>query len=813
MRVLRSAVLLFGLVVFSGGAFSDDIPCPGGALSPDSQCVPSQTATPTAPNAGMQTPTITNTDAKPAPETFTNSGPQGASETVPPAGQSNRVEAPRRAATDRLPPVTEHNEFQDFVTQSLGRVLPLYGYDLFRNVPSTFAPVDHVPVTPDYVIGPGDEVLIRAWGQIDVNLHTTVDRNGNISIPKVGDVTVAGLRYKDLSEFLRTAIGRVFRNFDLNVTLGQLRSVQIFVVGQARRPGAYTVGSMSTLVNAVFASGGPSVKGSMRHIQLKRNDRVVTELDLYDLLARGDKSKDAQLLPGDVIYIPPIGGLVAIDGSVNVPAIYELRDGSTLDGLIKLAGGLTATAAGQKVTVERIVDHKQREVLDIALDKSGLDRELRDGDLVRVAPLSARFENAVTLKGNVAMPLRYPWHEGLRVKDLIPERSALITPDYWLRKNAAILVKPVNQPALRDGQDSVSAGSRASAGNTGNRDNAGNTGGYDGAAPANQTTLRNEVKRSLKEINWDYAVVERLNWKDLTTNLIPFNLGKAVLDADPANNILLEPGDVVTVFSKDDIKVPEAKQSKFVRLEGEIKTSGVYKVEPGETLRQLVARVGGLTPNAYLFGAEFTRESTRELQQKAMDSALNRFELEIEQKSTMRAQNALSPEDAASLAAQMESQRALLKRLREVKATGRVVLEIPPGEGQLQDVPDIVLEDGDRLYVPARSSMVSVIGAVYNENSFIYRRGKRVSDYLSQAGGATRDADSDNIYVIRADGSVASKQQASWFMGFGGERLMPGDTIVVPQQLDKTTWVKEAKDWTQILYQFGIGAAAVKVLK
>ena len=182
----------------------------------------------------------------------------------------------------------ERNEFQLFVTQSTGRDLPIFGANLFRNVPSTFAPVENVPVTPDYVIGPGDEIQIRAWGQIDVDFNAQVNRDGTINVPKVGVINVAGIKANDLPAYLKTVFGRTFRNFQLTATLGRLRSIQVYVVGQAKRPGTYTVSSLSTLVTAVFAAGGPSSKGSMRNIQLKRGNQVVAEFDLYDLLLSGD---------------------------------------------------------------------------------------------------------------------------------------------------------------------------------------------------------------------------------------------------------------------------------------------------------------------------------------------------------------------------------------------------------------------------------------------------------------------------------------------------------------------------------------------
>jgi len=671
-----------------------------------------------------------------------------------------------------LPP--EYSEFQDFVSTSLNQKLPIYGYDLFNQAPGTFAPVENIPVTSDYLIGPGDELIIKGWGQVDIDVDAVVDRNGQIDIPKVGTVNVAGVRYQKLQGYLKNAIGHVFRNFELNVTLGKLRSIQVYVVGQARQPGVYTVSSLSTLVNTLFASGGPSVTGSMRHIQVKRNGKLVTEFDMYDLLLKGDKTRDVHLLPGDVIYIPPVGQLVAISGSVNNPAIYELKDDkTTLSGLLGLAGGLTTVAKGDKVRVERIDDRKMRQVEEFPLDSTGLDRVLKDGDLVEVMPIDGQFENAVTLRGNVANPGRYPWKKDMRVKDLIPNVDSLIVPGYWQKQNQ-IFSSSISEQGLN--QEIIS---RNSAG-----------------------------------INWDYAVIQRLRKSDLSTVLIPFNLGNAINGKNLPDDLPLEPGDVVTIFSKSDIRVPVAKKSVYVRLEGEVKTPGIYKALPGETLRQLVARIGGLTPNAYLFGAELDRQSVQQMQQQRLQEMADRMQADIERNLAAKQQNAISVEDTNAAKGQAEAQLELVKKMRSTRATGRVVLEIPPRGAGVKELPDIALEDGDRFYVPSKPSTVSVMGMVYNENAFMYRTDGRVSDYLAKAGGPTRDADTARIYLLRADGSVISAQNSSSIFGsFSGDEMMPGDTLVVPEQLDKFAFTKELKDWAQIFYQFALGVAGIKVLK
>lgn len=778
------------------------------------------------------------------------------------------------------PDYKDRVEFQDFVLQATGRDLPVFGAKLFQGAPSTFAPVDNVPVTADYTLGPGDEVVIRAWGQIDVDYSAIIDRNGNISIPKVGNISVAGIKYQNLSSYLKTVFGRTFRNFELTATLGELRSIQIFVVGQAKRPGTYTVSSLSSLVTALFAVGGPSARGSMRRIQLKRGNAIVTELDLYDLLVSGNKSKDAALLPGDVIYIPPVGNLVAISGSVNVPAIYEIKGSTALSDLVAWAGGLSTVAQGQKATVERIDQRRARVVDEFALDSGGMSRALHDGDLVTVYALTQRFDNAITLRGNVAQPGRFPWREGMRIRDLIPSREALISQDYWLRQGQLVGMDPnvtrilqdqeplgikltvpdlIERP-LRDAQDVTvgeairrrqierDAGRIVDRGDLvrqpfGVRDPTRGT-LPDGTVPlevqpnqqptdpvrtardardkrametgTDPTRLVNQITPSLRAVNWDYAVIERMNPNDLTTGLVPFNLGKAVIDADPSQNLLLRPGDVVTIFSREDIQVQRAKQTEFIRLEGEFANSGVYQILPGETLRQLVQRVGGLAPGAYLFGAEFTRESTRLMQQKNLTEALNKLEQDIQRTSATRAQNVVAAEDAGTIKQQADSQQALIARLRQIRPTGRIVIEVPE-TAQAKDLPDLPLENGDRFYIPSMPSMVNVFGSVYSENSFIYKPDKRLNDYLAQAGGPTRFADKNSIYVARADGSVVSTRQSSSFFSFGGGldayRPMPGDSIVVPEELDKTTTTRMLRDISQIFYQFGLGAAAIRVLK
>lgn len=756
-------------------------------------------------------------------------------------------ENPQRALEQLAPLTAEPDiEFQQYVASSLGYRLPIFGQNLFENVPSTFAPLDYVPVTPEYLIGPGDELLIRGWGQIDIsNYRTVVQRDGTIYVPTVGTISVAGVRYERLNEYLKQAIGRYYKNFDLDVTLGRLRAIQVFVVGQVRRPGTYTISSLSTLVNALFASGGPSKRGSKRQIQLKRGGRVVTTFDLYDLIVNGDKSKDAPLMPGDVIYVPAVGPLVAMAGSVNVPAIYELKDHESLGDVIHDAGGLSSTAAGQRAIIERIDAREVRKADEFPLTPEGLSQELHDGDIVRFLRISTRFENAVTLRGNVAVPGRYPWHAGMRIKDLIPTRESLVTEEYWKQQNLLGLY-PESQSFETEEQRRQAAAEAAQAAQQTVQANGVSPnvpGIVPGALPAgvipnfptgtnppgalarqtgvlgdqnlqqnvgrveaermHQEALRNQIKRSAAEINWEYAVIQRLDPNTLSSHLLPFNLGKAI-EGDPAQNQELQAGDIITIFSQADLQVPVAQQSKYVRLEGEFKAAGIYQAEPGETLRHFLTRVTSLTPQGYLFGSEFTRESVREDLQRRLDEYVGGLQRQVQ------SAQPITPQDQVNLAAQ----RQAVDRLKQLRSTGRIVLEVKPDANSVTAFPDIALEDGDRLFVPFRPATVSVVGAVNNSTAFLYRPGYTVSDYLRLAGGLTRDGDKKQEFVLRANGATVSRRQHSNLLvnNFNTLRLMPGDTIVVPEKVARGAGLQGFLQWAQLFSSFSIGAAGLAAI-
>ncbi len=720
-------------------------------------------------------PSSAGPTATSAPTTLTQSNELAAKTNQPDSAEAGETGAPIVVRSLQATP----SDFQVFVATATGKNLGRYGQDLFGGVPSTFAPVQNIPVSSDYVIGPGDTLVLRAWGGIDVEMTAAVDRNGQIYIPKVGAISVAGIRAGEVEPYLHSKIARVFRNFDLNVTMGQLRSIQVYVVGQAQRPGTYTLSSLSTLVNALFASGGPSAAGSMRHIQLKRAGQLVAELDIYDFIAKGDRKSDVRLLPGDVIVIPPVGPQVAVVGTQRLQAIYELKHAEvSLSEVLEQGGGMPVMTARQMAILERLNPElaPARTSRNLALDAAGLNTPLEDGDILTLMTVSPEISDAVTLRGNVAAPLRYPYKPGMRIRDLIPNRAALLPSDYFNRKNRMVQFS-----------------------GTGDR------------VGADQAT--NEVRDILDEVNWEFASIERLDSDRLSVKLIPFNLGKAVLEGDPKDNLELKAGDVVTIYSTKDLQIPQSRQKRIVRVEGEVNAPGFYEVKSGETLRQLLNNVGGLTPQAYTYATGFYRNSTRIEQQQAMTKTLDRMERELLSSTRQGALNATTADELAAKQAQQTYDQQMLARLRAVKATGRVVLDVSPGRDGTVALPDMLLEDGDRLYVPAMPGVVHVIGEVINENSFMYRTGRPLEDYLAQAGGASNEGDDSAIYVIKANGEVQLHGNKSWFGDWhGSAAVQPGDTLVVPLKPEKSSFIKNAKDWTQIFYQFGIGAAGIKAL-
>lgn len=540
------------------------------------------------------------------------------------------------------------DEFEAYVRKLGYAGVQRFGQELITGKASYDTAESSGLVPADYVVGTDDELQIALWGSVDADLRVMVDRSGRISIPRVGTIMVAGVRYGDLTEVISRRVGQVFRNYQISVSLGQIRSVRVYLTGYVKRPGVYTVGGLSSVVNALMRSGGPASAGSLRSIELRRGKDTITRYDLYDLLLKGDRSADRVVQNGDVIHVGPIGPQVALVGSVNRPAIFEMKPGEKVADIVAMAGGFTAVADRNRLAIERLDDRSKTRITQLSL----------------------------------------------------PEDSA--------------------------------------------------------QAPGS--------------------------------------------------------GDVLRAFSAVEATQPVARQNKRVRIEGEVLKPGEYVLPPGVTTRMAVGLAGGLTPNAYVYGTELTRESVRVAQQQSYDRALRDMETEFARASAT--QRAISADEAATFEQRSTATSRLIEKLRQVRPTGRIVLQLEP---DASTIPDLPIEDGDRVYVPARPTTVSVFGSVFNSGAFLLESGRTVGDVLNLAGGPTRGSDPGSTFVLRPNGSVLSQLQRSSFFGLVGGvtkvKAEPGDTVFVPEMMNKTTWVQDLKEWTQILYQFGIGAAALKTLQ
>lgn len=506
---------------------------------------------------------------------------------------------------------------------------------------------DPMPQVPaDYVVQPGDELHVSLWGSVDADLRLKVDRRGTIVIPRVGSVVVAGARQAELASRIRQRVAGTFRNFDLSVTVGELRPIRVFVTGFVAQPGTYTVGGLSTISYAVLRAGGPAASGSLRDITLKRAGQPPQRFDMYDLLLSGDRNMDLRLQPDDVVHIGPVGIQAAIIGSVNQPAIYELRPGEAVRDLVRMAGGLSPVADVQRLTIERLQERNTVRVTELLLP-AGETQPIRQGDVLRA----------------------------------------------------------------------------------------------------------------------------------------------------------------ISVVAADGSQMP---RNKRVRVEGEVVRPGTYVLPPSSTLQDAIAAAGGLMPTAYLYGTEFTRESVRRGQQENYARALRDVEVEFARAGAV--QRTSTADEAASQTQRAAATSRLIERLRAVQPSGRVVLEVTPDSAAL---PPMLVEDGDRILVPSRATSVGVFGSVFSTGNYLYSEQRQLGDYLRLAGGPTRSADEDSVFVIRANGTVvSSRQTAGWFSSgaLKSAPALPGDTIFVPEEIDRTTFLQSAKDWTQVLYQFGLGVAAFKSL-
>ena len=736
--------------------------------------------------------------------------------------------------------------FDKFEAEPFKRELRQFGYDFFKNSSPFLNNFDNMPASGSYALGAGDTLNITIWGSLTAKHELTVDRNGEISIPKVGVVNVAGLSYDQARDVINKAVSRYFKNFELNVSLGKIRTIQVFVVGEVENPGSIPVSSLSTLINALSAAGGPSRNGSLRAIRLLRGGKLINEIDLYDMFLSGDSSKDVRLQNGDTLFVPVIGSVVAVAGEVKRPAIYELKGKESLADVIQMAGGITASAYTGRIQIERLTKNSSKTFLDFRTkdgqpETSFTDVTIMDRDMVKVFPVQEAARDLIVLRGNVVRPGEYQFRKNMRIRDvigsyqdLLPEsylESAEITrlalPDYHKEILTFSIRKALNGSAednieLRE-QDTIRIFSRwemqekPTVAINGYVMNPGSFDYYPGMTIRDLVAAAGSTRRNAI---LDFAELTRVTiaGDKAKSARLSLDLAKAI-DGDPQHNIAIQPDDVLIVRG---IAEWVDATDKFVTVTGEVKFPGVYSIARGEKISSVIERAGGYTEKAYQKGAKFTRKSVREMQQKRMDEIMTRTEKDIQQKQYALTYVAASKEELEGTKAALEGLMKALERLKVHKAEGRVVIKLTKLDELKKSSYDLEMEGGDSLDIPSRPNIVNVMGQVYNQTTFIYLPGASdVATYLSKAGGSNRDAEVSDMYIIKVDGSVFSRQQSSFgvkwsddsgkwnFGSFMSSFMEPGDTLVVPQKLEHTAWLRDIKDITTILSQVALTAGSV----
>lgn len=718
-----------------------------------------------------------------------------------------------------------------------------FGYDLFKASASTYAPVTDVPVPSDYIVGAGDQLNVQLFGNQNRNLRLVVGRDGRVAFPELGPISVGGRSFRDVAADIEGRVQRQMIGVRASVAMGDTRSIRVFVMGEANRPGSYTVSGLGTVTSALYAAGGVRTIGSLRDVQLKRNGAVVRRLDLYDLLLRGDTSDDAKLLPGDVIFIPPIEATVAVDGEVKRPAIYEIKGETSVSDIVRLAGGLTAEADAQRAALVRVDDRRARVVVDVPLDDAaGRSELLRNGDSLRVLRLRPTLDEGVVVEGHVFRPASVAWREGIRLTDVLGSVDELkpnadlnyilirreLPPDRRVVMLSADLAAALREPSSTRNV-SLMPRDRLVV--------------FDTEAGRQQIMgpLLEELRRQSRidrpseivridgrvKARGDYPLEPRMRVSDLLraggglqdaaygakaeltryrvgsevreTQLVEIDLA-AIGRGDASADLLLQPFDLLNVK-----ELPEWSEQEQVTLLGEVRFPGTYPIQRGETLHAVLERAGGLTALAFPQGSVFTRVELKNREQQQIDRLAERLQGDL---AATALQAAAANQGDASQA--LTVGQSLLNQLKMTKAVGRLVIDVndvvstPKGS-----VNDVVLREGDQLIIPKQKQEVTVIGEVQNTISHFYRDSLTRDDYIALSGGVTRKADRGRIYIVRADGSVVSSDSRGWFRRSGQVAMRPGDTVVVPLDTERMPALPLWQAVTGILYNLAIAAAAV----
>jgi polysaccharide biosynthesis/export protein len=714
---------------------------------------------------------------------------------------------------------------------TVDRNLRQFGYNLFEGPLSTFAPVQDVPVGPDYVIGPGDTLFVNVWGLAEMSLQAVVDRNGEIFLPKAGPLRVWGLKFAEMETLISDQLFKYFTGIKVSITMGPLRTMKIFILGEVVKPGAYTVSSLSTVTNAIFAAGGPSTQGSLRDIRLIRNNRIISRLDLYTFLLEGSRRGDDRLMPDDTIFVPPIGRVVALAGYVKRPAIYELKEEMTLAKLLEMGGGLTILSYIKRVQVERVSERQRKVVLDDEFtDMKDFEAKtaafpLQEGDFVSVFPIERSLYSYVGLEGNVRRSGIYALKPNMRIKDLIEQGEGLMPGSHMARADLARFHDGRRFETIPVDLAAVMAGDP--------RQN----------FPLNQfdrVIVYHELDIRPQPLVQITGSVYRPGVFELTPNMWVSDLvfkGNPTRQASFRNAEMYraEPGATVRVIrldleqilanprSEKDVELTdrdhvfirelaEGVEKRTVSITGRVRFPGEYAITSEERLSSLLQRVGGFLPEAFPKGAIFTRQSIREIEQQQLDKFIKSQEqaLLADTAATTAGTSELVATDksqiATTQAAVASQRRELLRSLASAVVLGRLAIQLDAPEKIRGTANDILLENGDSLVIPQTPTSIVVLGAVRNSTAILYGGEQNVDYYVAQAGGPSPEADVDQTYIVKANGTaIASFVKV--------RKVEVGDAIIVPINTEpKIRALPMLRDIATILTGFALPFASIVAL-
>jgi polysaccharide export outer membrane protein len=752
-------------------------------------------------------PVIVNVNQAPA-----TSAEAEAAATNSPATQTSRLEKLYRGQFDK----------------QASRELVQFGYDFFENNPT--GPDTVGPVPANYVLGPGDEVSISLSGAVEAYHSLVIDRDGLLSIPDFGPIHLAGETFGNLEQVILSFLEERRHGFDLTVSLGRLRRIQVNMVGRVNNPGVVEISALGTPITALLAAGGPSKDGSLRKIVLRRagdSETKAVEVDLYDTLqGQADTSAVPVLQDGDTLIVPAVGTTVGIAGYVQQPGIYEVKTALvSVEEAIKLAGGLTPFSFTPLAHLERTVDGRGRQRVDVELTPEGMAQSMGNGELLLVEAVDDDRQPVVRIEGEVARPGDFEHRTGMTLSELV-KRADGLTIDAYLPQafisrqvgpSSSIEVIPDRTAHLQSRRVIVVDLGKALAGDP----------EHDAILmPLDLITIRSQFRaqvRSTVEIIGSvqspgtYEMTAGMRVSDLVaiagnpTSDVYYDeaeLIRRVLDEEtrrldvrrfridlrqalhPANtnrpdmNPLLNNGDRLVIRALQQAQVR-------VKIDGRVRFPGEYIFPAGAQLTDLISAAGGILPDADLRAAHFSRLSTKALQQQRLNHLIERTRRLSEEAFERMVQTGRSNEGLAGRIS-LEQGQETLGRIQNVEADGRIVIPF-----STPDFPEsrynLPLENGDRLLIPRYHSTISVAGHVFRPITLVAGETITVSDALEQAGGLTELADEDLLYVVRADGSVDSVAQSPARLSRKTE-LLAGDVLLVPAKPIERTFGAQLAD-------------------